>query len=253
MDLITWLRQVTAGYGLSPVGILHRATHEQWPLVAANAIDLEQKLKDAGQLSPLPKEPAALANLVEVVLVDFLIESAKSTDVVEITRGTERGYPDIDVGRAFGGGPYAIDIKVARRARNLRTTKSRISLATGNTYFRYPQLKWPGTFRPYQDYEKHIDLLAIYTFDAGSYDRVRDLEVIVHETWRIASTQRSSTTREYIGAVTAIDALREGRGEFASQDEFLRFWRKYPFKIGRAVQQQLDRLLAQREGDTAQR
>ena len=68
--------------------------------------------------------------------------------------------------------------------------------------------------------------------------------MIVQPSWRIASKQRSSTTREYIGAVMEIDALREGRGEFASKEEFYKFWRRYPFKIGKVVQQQLDKLLA---------
>ena len=74
--------------------------------------------------------------------------------------------------------------------------------------------------------------------------RVTDLELIVQQPWRIASRQRSSTTREYIGAVQDIAALREGRGEFDAPDEFYRFWRKYKFKVGDAVKQQLDRLIA---------
>jgi hypothetical protein len=73
---------------------------------------------------------------------------------------------------------------------------------------------------------------------------VDGLELIVQPPWRIASRQRSSTTREYIGAVVNIEDLREGRGEFSTEEEFYRFWRKYPFKVGVVVQQQLDRLLA---------
>lgn len=79
---------------------------------------------------------------------------------------------------------------------------------------------------------------------------MRDLELLVHETWRLASNQRSSTTREYIGAVTSIERLRQGSGDFASEEAFYGFWRKYDFKVGRAVKQQLQKLLARpREGD----
>ena len=63
-------------------------------------------------------------------------------------------------------------------------------------------------------------------------------------TWTIASKQRSSTTREYIGAVVDIDDLREGRGDFDTPEAFYKFWRRYGFKIGKVVQQQLDKLLA---------
>jgi hypothetical protein len=72
---------------------------------------------------------------------------------------------------------------------------------------------------------------------------VENLQLIVQEPWRIASKQRSSTTREYLGAVMTIADLVEGRGEFPTEAEFYTFWRKYPFKIGRVVQQQLDKLL----------
>jgi hypothetical protein len=44
--------------------------------------------------------------------------------------------------------------------------------------------------------------------------------------------------------VVNIEGLRDGRGEFATEEEFYRFWRRYPFKVGVVVQQQLDKLLA---------
>jgi hypothetical protein len=69
--------------------------------------------------------------------------------------------------------------------------------------------------------------------------------LIVQEAWRIGSKQRSSATREYIGAVQSIEDLRDGHGEFKTEAEFYTFWRKYHFKIGKVVQQQLDKLLAQ--------
>jgi len=65
----------------------------------------------------------------------------------------------------------------------------------------------------------------------------------VQEPWKIASKQRSSTTREYIGAVQSIDDLRAGRGEFASVDEFYAFWRRYKFRVGDAVAKRLERIM----------
>ena len=96
-----------------------------------------------------------------------------------------------------------MDIKAARRAANGRQTQSRITLYTGNTYFKWPGLHWPGTFRPFSDYATHLDVLMIYTLNPDSNARVEDLEIIVQEPWRIASRDRSSTTREYLGAITA--------------------------------------------------
>src|ERR1700722_11736808 len=149
----------------------------------------------------------------------------------------------------WGGAFYAVDIKVAQRKilkkRPPTQTQSRITLYTGNTYFAYPTLHWPGTFRPFADYPRPLDVVGISTLNRDSASRVEDLELIVQEPWRIGSHQRSSTTREYIGAVVGLDDLRHGRGEFKTEAEFYKFWRAFNFNIGRSVRNQLNKLLAQ--------
>jgi hypothetical protein len=215
-----------------------------------NPDDLERQLRAGGHILPLPKESAALANVLEVSVVDFLLDRVGKIDGAVAVRGHERGYPDLELsGPAFGGGFHAVDIKVARRGvtktkKLTKYTQSRVTLYTGNTYFRYPKLHWPGTFRPFDDYVTHLDLIGIYTLNEATTSRIDDLEIIVQPPWKIASRQRSSTTREYIGAVQEIAALREGRGEFQGEAAFYEYWRKYRFKIGPAVQHQLDKLLA---------
>jgi len=245
-DLLDWLRARCAEYSLDLVAVFRASEDHPWPLVAANEAELEERLFAGGHLLPLPKEPAALANVIEVSILDFLRQRFAEVEGAVVQRGTERGYPDLEVtGPAFGGGHHAIDVKVARRARSGRTTASRITLYTGNSYFRYPKLHFPGTFRPFQDYASHLDIVGIYTLNEATTARVDDLELLVHPAWRLGSRMRSSTTREYIGAVTSIERLRQGRGEFESPEDFYAFWRDYPFRITRQVQQQLDRLLRQ--------
>lgn len=84
----------------------------------------------------MPKEPAALANIIEVSQVNFLSAQVEARDDVTLKRGTERGYPDLEIsGPAFGDKFYAIDIKAARRKASKKTgkvnpkrTQSRITL-----------------------------------------------------------------------------------------------------------------------------
>lgn len=245
LDLRAWLVGQCADYKFDVSGVFQRTSEESyWPFHAAGPEDLEERLVQGGHLLPLPAEPAALANVLEVSIVNFLIARARQVPGAEVRRGTDRGYPDLEIGGlAFGGGFHAVDVKAARRSSGGKHTQSRITLYTGNTYFKWPDLHWPGSFRPFSSYVSHLDLIVIYTFDAASNARVKDLEVIVQEPWRIASTKRSSNTREYIGAVTSLDALRAGGGEFPTPDAFYTYWRRFPFKVSPFVQTQLQRAL----------
>lgn len=253
-EIETWLQERCADYRLDLRGVFKASGHHDWPLVARDSAELETALAEGGHLLPLPKEPAALANVLEVSIVDYLLEAAGALGGATAVRGTERGYPDVEFsGTAFGGGFHAVDIKIARRGvtksgKVKDSTQSRITLYTGNTYFRYPTLHWPGTFRPFDDYASHLDVIGIYTLNEDTASRVDDLELIVQPPWKIASRQRSSTTREYLGAIQKIPDIRWGNGEFKTEVEFYNYWRKYHFKIGSVVQQQLDRLLANPPG-----
>lgn len=249
LDIEPWLRTTCSVYSFDLLGIYQARGDHAWPVLAHNEAELQAAVSGGGHLQPLPKESAALANILEVGIVDYLLDEVAQMPGVDAQRGTERGYPDLEMtGDALGGEFHAIDIKVARRkkvkAGVSKNTQSRVTLYTGNTYFRYPKLHWPGTFRPFADYASHLDIIGVYTLNEESTSRVDDLELIVQPAWKIGSRQRSSTTREYIGAVVDIDDLRNGRGGFVSAEEFYAYWRKYNFKIGKAVQQQLDKLLA---------
>lgn len=244
LDLLSWLRQQCREFVFLPAGVYVEQGDHDWPLVAHDPEELTTKLDETGHLVSLPKESAALANVIEVALVDFLL--TRLEDVSEATgrRGEERSYPDLEVeGSAFGGAFHAVDIKMARLNKTGSQTQSRCTLYTGNTYFKWPTIRWPGMFRPFDDYASHVDIIGIYRLDESYRGRVRDLELLVHEPWRVASKERSSTTREYIGAVVGISALREGRGEFDTEDAFYKYWRNYPFRVPKAVERQLQKAL----------
>ncbi len=252
LDVQRWLRQQCADFVFRPEGVYVADGAHDWPLLANDAQDLTAQLDAGGHLASLPKESAALANVIEVALVDFLLERVEALPDTEAQRGQERSYPDLELsGEAFGGGFHAVDIKLARLAKNGRQTQSRCTLYTGNTYFKWPTIRWPGMLRPFDDYASHLDIVGVYHLDLGYRGRVRDLELFVHEPWRIASRERSSTTREYIGAVVDVGDLREGRGAFETEEEFYRYWRAFPFRVPKAVEKQLQKALAEKARDRA--
>jgi len=244
IDLLNWLRQQCDEFVFLPAGVYVEQGEHSWPLTAQNPQDLTAKLEDGGHLVSLPKESAALANVIEVALVDFLLERLEALAGAAGQRGQERSYPDLEItGEAFGGGFHAVDVKMARLKKSGLQTQSRCTLYTGNTYFKWPTIRWPGMYRPFDDYSSHVDIIGLYRLDVGYRGRVRDLQLLVHEPWRIASKERSSTTREYIGAVMDVAALQDGRGEFSTEADFYRYWRAYQFRVPKAVERQLQKAL----------
>ncbi len=224
--LLAWLREQTAGWTPSIVGVFREEAPHEWPLSAASPFDLREQLTDAGHLLPLPSEPAALANVMEIELRQHLLHAAAGRPDVEVIEGTERSYPDLEIhGSAFGDGPRAVDIKCARRNKTGTSLNNRIALYTGNTYFLWPQLKFSGILRPFGEYHEHLSIVVVYTFKKDLPERIADVEVLVHESWRIGSRKRASATREYIGSINRIEDLVAGEGEFETADEFYKYWR----------------------------
>jgi hypothetical protein len=229
--LLEWLREQTADWRPSIVGVFREDAPHDWPLTASSSGDLRQQLTDQGHLLPLPSEPAALANVMEIELRQHLAEASAFLPGAVVADGTERSYPDLEFsGEAFGGGFRAVDIKCARRkmpktGRRPTNLNNRIALYTGNTYFLWPQLKFSGITRPFEQYEELISIVVIYTFEPELPQRIANVEVVVHETWRIGSRRRASATREYIGSVQNIEQLVSGTGEFETAEDFYSYWR----------------------------
>jgi hypothetical protein len=54
-------------------GVFRRHGTTSWPLTVDSSRELEVALVEGGHILPLPKEPAALANVLEVSIVDFVL------------------------------------------------------------------------------------------------------------------------------------------------------------------------------------
>lgn len=190
-------------------------------------------LLDDNRVVPLPKEPALVAKVIEVSVTEHFKRKAygvRGLDVLDDLTG--RGYPDILLaGRAVDNLKIALDVKVARRKPRKRgaptKTQSRITLGPFDSYFRRPDDPIPGVGVAYGDMRWHLDLIVLYDWDDADAGNV---EILVVETWRVASKKRSSTTRNYMGAMDSIADLRAERGAFDTVDDFYAFWRAQPVK-----------------------
>src|SRR5437899_2313778 len=103
--LLHWLREQLGGWKPSIVGVFREDALHEWPLSANSPAELRQLLTATGHLLPLPSEPAALANVMEIELRKHLLEAATLTEGVDAGEGTERSYPDLEFsGPRFGDG-----------------------------------------------------------------------------------------------------------------------------------------------------
>ena len=215
--IIVWIERLIAGFEFDVIGLARR---------------------DGAPPYPLPTEPGTLAHLIETKAADYLQKAlASDSPEVRFWRGGQRLYPDIELSNgSLGEQIIALDIKVARRKalpkRNTTEprTQSRITLITGNTYFAEPDKKRRGIRRPFSKYAFHFDWVILSSIDEkAEFPEVFEVELVVAQTWQIASKSRSSSTRNYIGAVDAISDLRSKRGEFKSQEDFETYWRSFPW------------------------
>ncbi len=105
-DLQAWLREQCAEFVFRPEGVYVATGDHEWPLVARSAEELTQRLDDGGHLVSLPKESAALANVIEVALVDFLLDRLQQLDGADrpqAHRGRQAARPgSVDRGRLPG-------------------------------------------------------------------------------------------------------------------------------------------------------
>lgn len=53
-----------------------------------------------------------------------------------------------------------------------------------------------------------------------------DVEVIVHQKWKIASKSTGAGTTFAIGSIKQIDKLKKGEGVFKSENAFENYWRR---------------------------
>lgn len=222
-DLLTWLRERFADWTPQVRALIRIGDEDSLPIDTSSEEDFLDELEDRGWLLPLPDESAALSNLFETEILNIVHEALDGDDVA-IRKGGSRSYPDFELdGPFFRGGPHAIDVKCARYKGE--SVESTIALYTGNTYFLFPELPFPGMLRTFGEYDERIAIVVLYRYRPDLLERFSDVRVAIQPSWRIAGTTKPSSTRHYIGSVNRVADIVDGRGAFATEQEFYDYWR----------------------------
>lgn len=174
----------------------------------------------------LPDIPQVITGIFQEVAKQKLKPFLREQYSCEIVLGGAREYPEITAfGGKLGQGKIAVDVKTTRRVSISRISGFSIGSYAG--YFLHPDRKLPGCKFPYGEFKEHWLIGFIYSWNphADSLHMVSNIEVIVSEKWRIASRSTATGTTFAISSVRDLKRLREGKGDFDSEEEFETFWR----------------------------
>lgn len=177
------------------------------------------------KLHPIPKNIQIQA-LFEYLGRERIIDWAKKRGIKVIESTNTREYPDLTLlGGPLGKEIIALDVKTGRRDGN----KTGLTLGSYWGYFRRPDKKMAGCRLPYGQFSQHWIIGFIYDWDenADTLHMVSNIEAIVQEKWKLASKSTGTGTTTAIGSIKDIKRLKDGRGDFKSEKEFLQYWRNY--------------------------
>lgn len=183
---------------------------------------------DKSNIIPIPKNSTCITTIIEQKALGVLDKFVKKKYMCELIRArTTREYPDATLkGGVFGDKIIALDIKTARKIGRDRISGLTIGSYAG--YFLHPDEKRAGCNIPYGDFKEHWIVAFLYKWDPrkNSKEMVSEIDCVVNLKWKMASRSTGTGTTKHIGSVKNIQALKDGRGNFDSEVEFLRFWRE---------------------------
>ncbi|MBI4296264.1 MAG: restriction endonuclease [Chloroflexi bacterium] len=194
-----------------------------------------------GNLYTVSNDTKLISKVFELVAFPVIIEAVKPYVQSWETEERQTVYPDLTL-ILTGGIPnkIAVDIKSTYRK---PANRAGFTLGSYTAYMRPPFTK--NIRYPYTHYRAHWIVGFVYSRVPGIEPNVvkiddlggvvapiSDVELIVREKWQIASDRPGSGNTTNIGSVTAIEALRDGKGPFTEFGEkgkemFEDYWRNF--------------------------
>ena len=200
----------------------------------------------ARRVYSLGSDTKVISKALELMLLPPIIRFWKDRGHQVNLAKYQNFYPDLSI--VGEQARYAIDLKttyrVFRRGESVATRVSGFTLGAFTGYFRNRESTKNVTF-PYGSYRQHYVVGIVYTqvtdrqpgvYALNEIDRIqppiRDIEIFLHEKWRVASDHPGSGNTRNIGSITDLTALREGKGPFVRLGEegeaiFNEYWQQY--------------------------
>lgn len=182
------------------------------------------------KLHGIPKNLNFQALFERLVLEKLMILKQKN-NIQIIDNENIRSYPDMVLkGGILGNKIIALDVKTGRRNKNNNQRIDGFTLGSYKKYFRNPNKKLCcNSLYCYNDFNEHLAICFIYDWNskADTLHMISNVQIIVQEKWKLASKTTGTGTTTAIGSIKEINKIILGHGDFKSEKEFLKYWRKY--------------------------
>ncbi len=191
---------------------------------------------------PLGSDSKLISILFEIVARQVVWAYAKQMGMLLIEPMKQNHYPDFTLMLdEEDHNKVAVDVKTTY----LRERQSRFGFTLGSyTSYIRPQTEAKNIVYPYSNYAEHWIIGFVYHRTEDKWHSSRRMytleslqeipipfghvEVFMQEKWRIAGDQAGSGNTANIGSIRGtIDDFKNGNGIFASNSEFLDYWRGY--------------------------
>lgn len=195
----------------------------------------------SGRVFPLPSDTKLLSKVFEVSASPLIQSYSQSHNVEVVEADTQIKYPDFSLRGKILGTPkwVALDLKSSYRKPGNKTI-SGFTLGSCRGSLRQQDSTQYSVF-PYSNYSSHWILCVIYSrreFPSQSYslDRLKEvpipfgeIEVYIHEKYRLAVDRLGSGNTANIGSVTKLTDVIAGAGPFAKLGSriFEDYWKNY--------------------------
>lgn len=199
-------------------------------------------LNGKGNLYTLSDDTKLISKVFELVSFPIITKALEPHIQKWETEERQTVYPDLTV-ILHGAAPNKIAIDIKSTYRRDHELVAGFTLGSYTAYLRPPYTK--NIRYPYTNYREHWIVGFIYSRVSGVKPEVshvdkadqvvapiRDVELVVHEKWRLASDRPGSGNTTNIGSIREVSALREGRGIFTRFGErgrnvFEDYWRNF--------------------------
>lgn len=199
-------------------------------------------IDQVGNIYPLGADTKVLSTAFELVCRPAIYKVANILNYSVVEPNVQNHYPDFTLMRGDDDdNKIAVDVKTTYRRKG--SNRFGYTLGGYTSFIRIGNEEKNIVF-PFHQYARHLVIGFVYDRITDKKASVKhkvlvdelasipspiaNIEFFVQDKWRISSDRAGSGNTTNIGSINGtIDDFREGRGVFASEDEFLEYWRGY--------------------------